>query len=120
MVTHQIKKIKLHRLVTNAPEDKYVDHINGNRLDCRNDNLRFCTHQENCMNSAKRKNNSGERGIRMINEHCYTAHIWFNQQNIYLGIFDTIEEAVEVRQKAEIKYFGEFSPSISRSESNTN
>ena len=41
---------KLHRLVTNCPRDKVVDHINHNTLDNRKCNLRVCTIFENQQN----------------------------------------------------------------------
>lgn len=42
--------LRLHRLVINCPEGMIVDHLNGNRLDCRKKNLRICTQKENANN----------------------------------------------------------------------
>lgn len=50
------KSITLHRFITNAPPDQFVDHINRNRLDNRKSNLRFCTFEENLSNSNPRFN----------------------------------------------------------------
>lgn len=50
------KRIHLHRLLTNCPIDKVVDHINGNNLDNRLQNLRIVTQHGNTLNHTKAKN----------------------------------------------------------------
>src|SRR5574343_596006 len=58
------KKIWLHRFIANIPDGLYTDHINGDKLDCRKENLRFCTYAENNKNASIRKaNKSGYRGV---------------------------------------------------------
>ena len=47
----------LHRIVMGEPEDLVVDHINGDPLDNRRENLRIVTQQENNMNLSMRKTN---------------------------------------------------------------
>ena len=43
----------------------------------------------------------------MVNKY-YKLYIKINKKFIHLGNFKTIEEAAIVRQKAAIKYFGEY------------
>ena len=40
----------MHRLILKTPEDMETDHINGNGLDNRKENLRVVTHRQNMQN----------------------------------------------------------------------
>lgn len=44
------KWLKMHRIITGAPDGLEVDHINGDSLDNRRANLRVVTHRQNMMN----------------------------------------------------------------------
>src|SRR5262245_59477244 len=48
--------IKLHRFIMDAPPRQEVDHRDGNKLDCRRENLRFATHDENNRNRRGKEN----------------------------------------------------------------
>ena len=55
----------MHRFVMNAPPNTELDHINGNGLDNRKENLRFTTHKENLRNRRLFQNSiSGYKGVR--------------------------------------------------------
>ena len=100
--------ISLHRYLLNAPKDKVVDHINGNTRDNTLDNLRICTHTENMYNSKTyTSNTSGRKGVYKVGNK-YRAKINVETREIHLGMYDTIEEAIKVREQAEIKYFKDF------------
>ena len=104
------KRVYLHRLIMGYPDGKVVDHINGDKLDNRKQNLRICTVRQNVMNSKTPKNNtSGHTGVSLRSDRkLYRANIMVNRRQIYLGSFERIEDAVLARKQAEVKYFGEF------------
>ena len=57
---------QLHRFILNLTKEntEIVDHINGDPLDNRKNNLRLCTNQENIRNCKIPKNNkSGHKGV---------------------------------------------------------
>lgn len=104
------KQLFLHRLIMNPPNDMQVDHINRNKLDNRRCNLRICTHQQNLFNTKIRSDNtSGVTGVSFDNKReKWRARIYANKKDMHLGYFDTFEDAVIARYKAEKKYFGDF------------
>ena len=113
---HGGKQISLNRYIMNCPEDKIVDHKNGDKIDNRKYNLRICDYQENMVNRKINSNNkSGVAGVFYLkSERKWIAQIKFNKKNIRLGYFKNFDDAVEARRKAEDKYFGEFSRRNSR------
>ena len=103
-------RLLLHRFVINCPDDKVVDHINHNPLDNRKSNLRICTQQQNRMNNRKQPNNtSGCAGVSFYKPYNkWRAYIQINSRQIFLGYFNTKEDAIEARKQAELEYFGEY------------
>lgn len=102
--------ILLHRLIMEPQEELEVDHINHNKIDNRKENLRNCSSSENNMNKDLQTNNtSGHAGVYWHKQNeKWCSEIRVKNKKIYLGSFPTIEEAIESREKAEIKYFKEF------------
>lgn len=74
----------LHRVVTNCPEDMMVDHINGNKLDNRLENLRICIKQQNSYNIHNFK--SEHRLVYSLGKgkDGYRVQIKYGKYNIYL------------------------------------
>ena len=48
------KTILMHRQIMRAPSSKQVDHRDGDSLNNQRENLRLCTHAQNCLNKTKR------------------------------------------------------------------
>ena len=89
------------------PSDQ-IDHINGNALDNRIENLRVVTRFDNNKNRKKPSNNtSGFMGVH-INKRTskWTAQIWDSniRKLLHLGTFSSIEDAVAARAAAEIEH----------------
>lgn len=113
--------MKMHRYILNLDEPNIiVDHIDGNKLDNRKSNLRICKPFENARNVRMRKRNKvGYLGISYTAEGKYRARIMVNRKEIRLGNYEKIEDALEARRKAEIKYFGQFAPCLGQEFNNT-
>ena len=101
----------LHREIMGADDSTVVDHINGDKLDNRRQNLRLCTQQQNCLNSRLRSNNvSGVKGVYWCNKRLkWTAQISINKKTFSLGRFADFESAVQARLEKEKELFGNFS-----------
>lgn len=102
----------LHRLLINAPKDKFVDHINMNKLDNRKINLRLCNNGENMRNKEQTKRNySGFRGVHWNKDvKKWNAILSYDRSSINLGYYDLFQDAVNARINGEQKYYGDFAP----------
>ena len=105
------KKFFMHRLIMNAMSNQQVDHINGNTLDNRRENLRLCSSYENMMNRGKMKNNtSGYKGVSWNkNLKKWVTAIKVYGRRIHLGYFKNIHKAAKTYNEASKRYHKEFS-----------
>lgn len=87
-----------------------VDHINGNALDNRKQNLRICTQQQNVLNKSFTSNNtSGFIGVcKDERKDRYDPEIRLGNVRCHLGYCETLKEAVYKRYIAEELVFREF------------
>lgn len=98
-------------LMTGRWPTHVIDHINRDRADNRWANLREATYSENCKNNG-RPTGKCARGVieNKARGKPYMARIWYRQRNIYIGLFDTIEEASAAYQAKSRELFGAFNP----------
>lgn len=102
--------VRVHRLVWaihhNEWPNKFIDHINRNKIDNRIENLRLATKSQNMQNTDLRKDNkSGVKGVffrKDINK--FAPYIQINGKMKYLGCYNSIEEAKAKRLEAEKLY----------------
>jgi hypothetical protein len=92
------------------PAGMVGDHINGNPLDNRMQNLRIVSKHQNCLNHKRSvRNTSGHTGVYYHKrDNKWTAQIVYNRQRIYLGRFKDYDLAVHARQEAQKKYYGQY------------
>jgi len=96
----------IYAVVTGKMPEGDIDHINGDRIDNRIQNLRDVSQLENGHNRKKQKNNSsGFQGVYWdAHAQKWRARICVNKQAIHLGLFEDINDAVQARKMAKIKY----------------
>lgn len=88
----------LHRKIMKAPKNLQVDHINGNRLDNRKENLRLCTNGSNNRNKPAK---SGYKGVHFSKtSKQWVAQITKNYKTQHLGLFPTAITAAHAYNKA--------------------
>lgn len=104
-------KIRMHHLIVVPSPGMEVDHINGDGLDNRRENLRECTHAENMRNRKRLvTNSSGFMGVQQSGKLSYPwrATIGYNGRLIMLGEFADPVEAARARDAAAVEYYGEY------------
>lgn len=101
------KKVLLHRYLMGVHEGEYsikcvVDHVNGDKLDDRLENLRVCEHKDNMKNIRK--------DGKVIGVGKWVARIMHNYQTINLGNFDNEQDAIIARLTKEFELCGDYGP----------
>lgn len=104
--------VRFHRIVMNAQQNQFVDHIFNDRADNRKRHLRLCTYAENDRNRGLYcTNKSGVSGVHYdAKRRKWVASITYNCRKIYLGRYTNKEDAVRARLIKEVELFKEFAP----------
>lgn len=83
-----------------------IDHVNRDRLDDRWENLREASFGQNQMNTGLPSNNTS--GIKGVSWRGQSQKWEARVSNIYLGLFDTIEQAEAARDAFVVEWHEEF------------
>lgn len=105
------KTENLHKVIQlRVGFEGFCDHINGNKLDNRRENLRPATKAQNAYNQSKNKsNNSGFKGVHWEElRGKWRARIKIEGRNKHLGYFDTKEEAAAAYKAVATLLHGEY------------
>jgi hypothetical protein len=86
-----------------------IDHIDRNPLNNKIENLRLATQSQNSINTSVPKNNTtGYKGVLTTPSGKFQARLGYKGKKLYLGLFDTAEEAAECVKENSKKLYGEF------------
>lgn len=99
--------VSMHRQIMKAPKSKNIDHKNGNGLDNRKSNLRFCTHAENMRN--QKTMSCGYKGLRKTPDgKKWGVQICVDGVRHNLGLFTSQKAAAKEYDKLAKLLHGEF------------
>jgi hypothetical protein len=100
----------LHRMIMQADVGQYVDHINGDTLDNRRQNLRICTNAQNGQNSKKHRDGSSKyKGVSWNKDiRKWSATICCNYKREIVGYFAKEIQAAEAYNRRAIELHGPF------------
>lgn len=98
----------MHRMILGAKKGQIVDHINGDGLDNRKSNLRFCTISQNAHNRHDKPKN-GYWGVSFkARRNKWYSYVTCKRKTHHLGCFDSIIDAARAHDVAAKKLLGEF------------
>ena len=99
-ITHKSSLILMHAVIAGTPKGMETDHINGNGLDNRRENLRVATRRENMQNWHPPKTSrfpgvNWDKGAQK-----WRAQIEVNGKNHHLGLYSDEDAAARRYQIA--------------------
>lgn len=101
----QTTVVSMHRFLMGTPRGMDTDHINGDRLDNRRENLRVCSHADNQANMKMHKDNSsGYKGVSLAKSGNWVAKI----RNRTIGTFANKVDAAKAYNQKAVELYGHY------------
>ena len=104
------ESIRLHRFILGIDDEREVDHIDRDALNCQRYNMREATRTQNARNRIvpQTEGGSGYRGVQSFRDR-WRAHIQIAPGNRkHIGLYDTPEEAARAYDAMAREHHGEF------------
>lgn len=110
------KHVKVHQIIWKMhygeiPKGKIIDHIDGNKINNRIENLRLVTPSQNAIHTKNlnRNNTSGYKGVVFDEKkRVYTMQIVFNGKQYRKRGFKTAEDAAISYNEYAKNFFGDY------------
>lgn len=77
-----VRRILMHRLINNTPDDLFTDHIDGDTLNDQQLNLRTCDKKTNAANMRKHRGASTYKGVSKSNNQ-WRTQIWQDNKKVF-------------------------------------
>lgn len=104
------RTIRMHVMINQTPPGMDTDHINGDKLDNRWENLRTCTRSNNARNGKVRSTNtSGYKGIYWHKrDKAWRVQLMSGGKKKFIGNYRNIEAAIKARDTAYLTHHGDY------------
>lgn len=105
-------KLRIHRFIMGVTDSKIlVDHISGDKLDNRKENLRIASNslnRHNCKTDISKVKLGVFRGVHYrADRGTYEVKVSHNSKNVDCGRFENILDAAKAYDKAVTKLYGD-------------
>lgn len=101
------KTLLMHKVIMGDHDSFDIDHINGNKLDNRRENLRIVTRSQNMFNTPIRnvKKTSKYKGV-VKKKNRWLSYIMIDYKQKFLGSYKEEKDAAMAYNKAVKEHFG--------------